>query len=808
MRSLRAPGPRGTRIDLHLHSRASTDTGSWFLSRAVLPESFTDPAQAYALAKRRGMDLVTLTDHNTISGALEIAHHPDVIVGVEITTLFPGDRVPLHVLAWGVDEPLWADLDRARADVLDLVELLGARRIPFALAHPLHRVGGELTSDHIERCLLLFPVWEGRNGSRPAATNEIACRIAAAARRDLLERLADKHGIAPRALGPPALTGGSDDHGGFDVAGTWTLTPAAADPAELLDHLRAGRVSPEGAHGGATTLAHSVGSLAATGWLERSPAVPAAVRGLMGELLRRPLPGRPADGPAVRAPAAGLAEEVLRAVRADRRLVRRYRRLGRGPDVPARAHARLRLATGWLHRELVRRAVAPHGGGLGRRAEALAGAGALALPHLLAAGYVRAEERYAAGVERDFFGPADAAPEGAPPVVMLTDTYVELNGVAGTMRRLADYASAHPACGMRVLSCGAGTPSTPGHLDLPPVADLPVPAYGDGSWRLGVPSVLDLLDVVTGSGARVVHAATPGPMGLAGLMVARTLGLPFVATHHTELARYVLELTGDRLAAGIADRSVRWFHGQAERVYAPTLTTTQGLVRAGVDPERVVLFTRGVDVEAFSPERAGRSMRRRLGGREDVTVVLYVGRLSREKGVLRLAEAFRRAAALRPGLRLAVVGDGPARGELGRALAGTPHRFLGALRGAELAAAYASADLFCLPSATETFGQVVVEAGASGLPVVVADRGGAAELVAHGRSGLVVDADDAGALAAALALLHDDPSLRARLGATGRRMAAARPSWDEVFDELLAGYPSLLAGPAAGAPARRGRATA
>src|SRR5450631_4182433 len=89
-----------TRIDLHLHSRVCTDTGSWFLSRTLIPESFVDPAEAYAACKRRGMDLVTLTDHNTISGALEIAHHPDVIIGVEITAFFPDDGVPMHVLAW------------------------------------------------------------------------------------------------------------------------------------------------------------------------------------------------------------------------------------------------------------------------------------------------------------------------------------------------------------------------------------------------------------------------------------------------------------------------------------------------------------------------------------------------------------------------------------------------------------------------------------------------------------------------------------------------------------------------------------
>ena len=194
-----------TRIDLHLHSRASTDTGSWFLSRALMPESFVDPAEAYAACKRRGMDLVTLTDHNTISGALEIAHHPDVIVGVEITAVFPDDGVPMHVLAWGITERLWADLDRARENIFDLVDLLDERQVPCALAHPLHRVGETLSVEHLELCLLLFRMWEGRNGARPRQCNEVASRIAAAASPALLARLADKHDLAPRASGPPAL---------------------------------------------------------------------------------------------------------------------------------------------------------------------------------------------------------------------------------------------------------------------------------------------------------------------------------------------------------------------------------------------------------------------------------------------------------------------------------------------------------------------------------------------------------------------------------------------------------------------------
>jgi glycosyltransferase involved in cell wall biosynthesis len=802
--------PRETRVDLHLHSRASTDTGSWFLNRAVLPESYTEPADAYATAKRRGMDLVTLTDHNTISGALEIAHHPDVVIGVEITTEFPEDRVPVHVLVWGLDEARWADMDRLRPNLYDLRDYIEAAGLPFALAHPLHRVGGELTADHIEKCLLLFPLWEGRNGSRPAATNEVAVRIARSASRDLLMRLADKHGMPPCGDGPPALTGGSDDHGAFDIASTWTLTPPARTPRALLDHLRAGAVSPGGGHGGSGTLAHSVGSLAAKGYLARgSVSIPAPLRGLVGDLLQHRLPP-PREDTATDASSA-IADDVLGRIRADRRLVRRYRRIGRTARGSERSHARLRLATGWLHEELVRRALDPRGlgfGSIGRRVEALAGAGALALPYLLAANYARGEVRFAEGVAGDFFGPSADAPASVA-AVMVTDTFHELNGVAGTMRRLSAFAAANPERGLRVLTCGGRGEDTAGHRDLPAVSRLPVPAYGDAGWRLGVPSIIDLLDVVESSGARVVHAATPGPMGLSALVVARTLGIPFVASYHTELARYALDLTGDRLAAELTERAVRWFHEQAERVYVPTRATGQGLIANGIDPSRIFTFTRGTDAGLFDPARRTRAMRKRLGGDEG-TILLYVGRLSREKGLLLLADAFRRAAGARPDLRLALVGDGPGRAEVADALGGTPHRFLGPLVGDELAEAYASADVFCLPSQTETFGQVVTEAAASGLPAVVIGRGGAAEQIADGDTGLLVPPDSAVALAAAIAVLHDNPSVRGEMAARARTAALARPGWDDVFGGLLEGYRGLVAGsaPIEPASARKGRATA
>ena len=363
--------------------------------------------------------------------------------------------------------------------------------------------------------------------------------------------------------------------------------------------------------------------------------------------------------------------------------------------------------------------------------------GALALPHLGAAGYHAAERRFAERMGGEFFG-AELEDRGPVRAVMLTDTYDEINGVAGAMRRLSDFAARAQEAALIVVSCGAEPGEAPGHLAVRRLATLPVPAYGDAAWRLGVPPVRELIDLMERAEVQVVHAATPGPMGLAGLLLARVLGLPFVATYHTELGRYAMDLTGDRLAAGLTERAVSWFYDQAARVYVPSRATGRTLAAAGVEPERMALFTGGVDTGLFDPARRSAAMRRRLGGDGDgATVLLYVGRLSREKGLGLLVESFRRPSAERPDLTLALVGGGSDAEALGRALARTRHRLLGPLTGETLAAAYASADLFCLPSVTETLGQVVLEAGLGGLPAVVLDEGGASESIEHGwdRSG-------------------------------------------------------------------------
>ena len=154
------------RIDLHVHSKFSTRPSQWLLQKLGCPESFTEPHEIYHIAKTRGMTLVTITDHNRIEGALEIAHLPDAFVSEEITTYFPEDRCKIHVLALNIDEAQHRDIQKVRENIYELVDYLLAAGILHILAHPLFSVNDRLTVTHLEKLLLLFKNFENERCSQ------------------------------------------------------------------------------------------------------------------------------------------------------------------------------------------------------------------------------------------------------------------------------------------------------------------------------------------------------------------------------------------------------------------------------------------------------------------------------------------------------------------------------------------------------------------------------------------------------------------------------------------------------------------
>lgn len=766
------------RADLHVHSRHSNRPDEWVLRKIAAPESFTEPEAIYRTCRARGMDFVTISDHDTVAGALEIAHLPGVFLSSEVSARFPEDGCTIHCLVLGVTESQHDEIQRLRHDLYALREYLLDEDILHSVAHPLFRVDGRLTLEHVEKLLVLFKRFEIRNGIHDRRLNGLAESLLGSLTPELMADLADRHGLDPRDPEPwnKQVTGGSDDHGGLYIASTWTETPPAASVEEYLNHLRRGRSTAGGEPGTALRLARSLCAISYQYFQDRFAGGLMARRDPFARMLsalgspraqRRWLLPRAfgANPPPLReAPSVEDDERAL--AKADRLCARGLRRFVRRAAVQARI-GRFGAALGTISELAPLAALAPFAVAFDTQAKD---------EDLL--GQVAARFR----VVSDDVGARRLARKA-----WVTDTLGEVNGVA---RTIAQVSAAAERDGRSLLTLACEAPARcadgwrgPFHR-LDAVARFPLPAYE--SLTLSVPKLLELLRLCERRGIGELVISTPGPVGLAALAAGRLLRLRLTGVYHTDFPRYVRQLTGDPVLEETTWAFLRLVYGAMDRIYVPSRAYGELLAARGFPADRLVLMPRGVDTELFHPGRRDPDFRARWGLTDDVPTILYAGRLSREKNLDLLLDAFDRLLDSGRRARLLLVGDGPDRARLeararargGRAELG----FTGFLHGEELARAYASADLFAFPSVTDTFGNAVLEAQASGLPAVVTTLGGPAEIVRRRGAGLVSEPGPT-RFADVLADLCDDSTLRRRLAE--KAVATARDaSWKSLTARL------------------------
>ncbi len=370
-------------------------------------------------------------------------------------------------------------------------------------------------------------------------------------------------------------------------------------------------------------------------------------------------------------------------------------------------------------------------------------------------------------------------------VAIFSEVYWPMvSGVGVTLRRLADSLMAR-GHGVRVYSASYSLPPSGDRPEVCRSTSRPFFLYPDVQWAF--PRHRALVEDVARFRPDVVHLATEFAMGYAGTRVAHQLDIPIVASAHTDYEQYASRYRVDwAIRAGW--RYLRWFYGQAETVLCPTRIYEEHLHARGV--RHTGIWSRGVDARAFHPDHRSNAYRAALGARHGDPVITYIGRLAREKNLELLLEAWTSIRGRYPSARLVLVGQGPLEEEIaGRGLPGV--HLTGLLTGRDLAEAYASADLFAFPSVTETFGNVLLEAMASGLPAVVAAAGGMLEFARHGRNSWLVEPNAADALADGVTRLLEDAQLRRTLAEGGLATARSR-DWDTVDDRLLEDYARVM----------------
>jgi glycosyltransferase involved in cell wall biosynthesis len=373
-------------------------------------------------------------------------------------------------------------------------------------------------------------------------------------------------------------------------------------------------------------------------------------------------------------------------------------------------------------------------------------------------------------------------------IALFSEVYWPMvSGVGVTLLRLTDALEARGHA-VRVYSATYALPhGVPDRPEVHRSPSVPFFLYPDVQWAF--PRAREVADDLARFGPDVVHVATEFSLGIAGLKAARQLGFPIIASAHTDYDQYA-----DRYGVPWALRAgwhyLRWFYGQAHRVLCPSRIYeghlhTRGVLHTGV-------WSRGVDPDVFSPRYRSPGYRAGFGVGPDDLLVTYIGRIAREKNLGLLLEAWDQLAPERGSAQLALVGRGPLEDEIRRREIPGVH-VTGLLQDQALSAAYASADVFAFPSATETFGNSLLEAMASGLPSLVAASGGVLEFAEHGKNAWLVEPDSAPAIADALRRLLADAALRRRL-ADGALATARERDWDTVYCRLLRDYADAIEG--------------
>jgi glycosyltransferase involved in cell wall biosynthesis len=684
---------------------------------------------------------------------------------------------------------------------------------------------GSLALPHIEKAILLCNTFEIQNGARTMTVNQLTSRLMTSLTPEIIDRLADKHGIAPKGTTPwlKGFVGGSDDHSGINPGRTWTVfeheekQPTAN---ALIESIRSRQTRPGGAHGGPITLAHALLKLLYDGSTKKRALASGTnnklLDGAVRSLLELVFESKP--------------ETLTERLRRKKTLLRQMllgswgARLNR-PGVPFETvlehEVSVLLSTRDFHVQLsacettdariffvistlVNRLFARYLANLQKERGLNLVAGIkevvalvssnlfVSLPYLVAF-LQQASDCLVARDVREAF--RFDLPQK---VVLLTDTYFEVNGVSGTIKRMLAE-SERRGIDFTVATCLSSEeqkiycadPDTrklmeSGRLKIfTSVANIDFPEY-DG-LQVRFPPLLEVLKFIQEQGFTKMQISTPGTIGLTGLLAAKTLQIETAATYHTNIPEYVENYTRDVSLEALAWKYMMSFYHAVDEVIVPSRSTAKLLHKRGLRKKKILLLDRWVDVERFHPRNrtAGYWQQYGIRAEDEITKFIYVGRIGVEKNLQLIVAAYRELHQIRQDIHLIIVGEGPYRPVLEKELAGLPATFTGVMKGVELARAIASADVKLFPSTTDTWGNAPLEAQASGLPVVVSDVGGPPELMVDGVTGYKIKGRDVQGLREAMEKLLDKPT-RTRMG----EMARAFTEINRVDEPFMAIFDS------------------
>ncbi len=790
------------KCDLQVHSCFSDRPSEWILRKLGVPESYTQPVELYGKLKENGFQYVTITDLNRIEGCLAIADRPGAFISEKVTTYFPNDPCKIQLLVWNITEEQHARIAELRQNIFELSAWLRSQQIVHGVAHMLYNVNDRLTVAHVEKLILLFNLFETLNGTRDPLSGQITELCLKSLTPALLDELANTHNLAPahEKAWEKSFFGGSEDYGGLYHGQAWTEVEHADTLEDFLRSVQSGQGKPVGRPGDVQRVGNSIYRVIFSYAKDRLGKTAPKGMDLLGKVAQRFLEGKnPTDlswgewighvGEAIRSGKAidffkpndpSFNREVVKYF-LNPRIKRELDTIIREEPTPERRTFRMASKIGndlfyRLFLQIMDRVNKGEFLDCLQPAVGMLPILASVSPYFFSFYGMRSRRQLLRPAALRFLG-------GLPPSLQnrkrawFTDTLDDVNGVSRTIATMTKSAQNLGYDMTVVVSRNELKIKDIPIKNFEPVGEFELPEYE--LQKLTFPPLLEMIDYMEREKFTECVISTPGPVGLTAVAAARLLGLKTSGIYHTDFPQYVRILTEDDLMETLMWKFMYWFYSQMDVVYVNSEYYRRCWIERGIAPEKIEILPRGLDTELFHYRHRDKNFWFRRGTRNPV--MLYVGRISKEKELKFLAELFLELRKQGTLVDLAVVGEGPFEAEMKQMVPDAI--FTGVLRGKELGAAYASADLFMFPSTTDTFGNVVIEALSSALPVFVSDVGGPKELIQNPVQGRVLPANQmAPWLDAVTSFLSQPSSLE------GRQASAAKVqqerNWDRAFESF------------------------
>lgn len=733
-----------TRADLHVHSKASRRPSEWFLQKAGAGESYTDVHTLYQFAKSAGMDFVTITDHNTIEGALELteAYPDDTFISVETTTYFPENNCKIHLLIYNITPQQFDEIEALRRNIYHLREYILERGLTTSVAHGFYNINGRLDADILEKLILLFDVFEGLNGARSRNGNNAWQEILKKLTPELIRSLSERHGITP--IGDNSwvkgFTGGSDDHAGLFIGCTATTADEEIpDPATFLEAVRLKRTGCTGRCNDYKSFAFSIYKIFCDYSTHTGKSAPGGVIQFINSIvfeekqsrLRRWLTYRKVK----KRKQAGnrilltFFEDVYNWSH-DTQLDVETKMSNIYHSMALLVDEFFKLFIRSVEKDLVK-------GDIGRLLKNLLTALPaffISVPFFSSLKHLSQDRALLAHLHRRFY---NGRSKQQTKTLWFTDTFRDLNGVSVTLGRFCK-AAAERNLDLTFVTCsdtdaGDDTP-TPGLITLPAIYSLTPEFYS--TYTLNFPSLLNAMETIYECRPQRIVISTPGPVGILGMTMARILGIESTTIYHTDFAAQSKAIFRDEALAGFIASAVNRFYAFSTHIKVPTRQYMEILEAQGYPPEKMSLFRRGVTPDPLGRDRDREKAVKDRHGIQPGFTLLWAGRVSRDKNIDFLMDVYLQACGNGFPINLVVCGNGPDLDALQRRYRHQERiHFTGFIENSRLKDYYDIADLFVFPSTTDTFGMVILEAQSRGVPALVSDVGGPQEIIRQGETG-------------------------------------------------------------------------